>query len=527
MPRSPGSSRRSGFSFLVLCLLLPVAPRAQEAAACVPLAGVDFEASEILPPAAQAAIVMPYLHSCIDSALTRGLLADVSDYFIAAGYVTSRPYLLEQDVGDGRLEIRILVGTVEAVVDADSGVSDSRIAAAFLFTGEVLDLRELETALEALQAVASVEAELEIRPGARPGSSIVAVRRSETERLRLELGANAQTDLDDQLSLLLSYDNPLNINDNLQFRLNDSELRETLQSNRSRELAYALALGGYRISLSHREIEYRQRLQGVSGSFLSEGESATDSLRVWTSLARDQVSRLALAVSLELEDTDNFLEDVRIEVSSYRTSKLSLVLEHDWYRTWGQLSNSLGYHRGLDAFGARGDDFFESSDVADSEARLQFEKFTLDSRLRIYLLLPDWYYDAQLYLQYSDDILFASDKLYLGSPHTVRGYASALSGSNAGYLRNDITRRWETPGRSRDGSGGRKIIALSVGVDYGEAGCEVDNRDVCGQIYGAGAALAIHDANFSARLLWGHPLRELDDGVGDEDQFMLDLRWSL
>ena len=526
MPRSPVSSHRSGFSFLALWLLLPAGTGAAEAPACVVLVGVDFEQTEILPAAAQASLVEPWLGACIDAELTRELLAAVSDHLIASGYITSRPYLREQDISDGRLEVRVLVGTVEAVIDADSGVADRRISAAFLFSGDILNLRKLETALEALQAVASVEAELELRPGSSPGSSIVAVERGETDRLRLELGANASTDLDNQLSFVASYDNPLNLNDNIQFRMNDGELRETLQSNRSRELMYGLALGAYRLALSYSEIEYRQRLQGLAGSFLSEGESASGTVRVSATVARDQSNRLGLAAALKLEDTDNFLEDERIDVSSYRTSQLELFVEHDWYRPWGQLSTSLGYHRGLDAFGARDDNFFREQGGADSDARLQFEKLSLDSRLRFYLAPPDWYYDAQLVLQYSDDILFANDKLSLGSPYTVRGYASALSGSNAGYLRNDLTRQWQTGSRSSPAAA-RKTVALSVGIDYGEAKCEVDNRDVCGQIYGAGAGLAIYDDNFAARLLWGRPLKELDDGIGDDDQFLLDLRWSL
>ena len=145
---------------------MPTAPaRAVEPEDCVRLTGVDFERSEILPPAAQAELVKPWLGACIDAATTGSLLAAVSEYFIDSGYITSRPYLREQDAGDGRLEISILTGTIEAVVDADSGMADRRIRAAFLFSGEILNLRELETALEALQSVASVEAELELRPG--------------------------------------------------------------------------------------------------------------------------------------------------------------------------------------------------------------------------------------------------------------------------------------------------------------------------------------------------------------------------
>ncbi|MDH3859970.1 MAG: hypothetical protein OEV07_18400, partial [Gammaproteobacteria bacterium] len=72
-----------------------------------------------------------------------------------------------------------------------------------------------------------------------------------------------------------------------------------------------------------------------------------------------------------------------------------------------------------------------------------------------------------------------------------------------------------------------KSIALSFGLDYGEVKCEIDNSDVCGEIYGAGLGLVMWDSNFSGRLLWGHPLKKIGDDIGDEDHFLLDLRWAL
>ena len=526
MPRLRVYSLRSGFSLLA-CLWFAGHSGAANSDDCIRLLEVDIEASELVPPQAGQELAAPFLGACIDAATTGELLTVLSDFLIASGYVTSRPYLVEQDVSDGQLEIRILEGRIEAIVDAQSGQSDRRLAAAFMFAGDILDLRELETGLEALQRVASVEATIDIRPGNVVGSSIVVVERRESNPLRFEIGANAQSDLDDQLSFLFNLDNPLNINDNLQLRMNDGALREILQSNRSRELLYSFALGAWQFELQHSEIDYRQRLQGINGSFLSEGEAIVDVLGFRHTLSRSQASRLTLAISLKLEDTTNFLENVEIEVSSYRTSQLRLGLRHDWYRPWGQWINEITYHRGLDAFGARDDDFFEDLEGNDSPARLQFEKLEVDSQLRYYLATPSWYFDSRLHLQYSEDILFAADKLTLGSMLTVRGYAAALSGSNAGYLRGDITRQLRTAGSAAGASRSAKNIALSFGIDYGEVRCEIDNPDVCGQIYGAGVGLLIRDDNFSAQLQWGRPLKEIADGIGDEDLYLLDLRWSI
>ena len=313
----------------------------------------------------------------------------------------------------------------------------------------------------------------------------------------------------------------------MQLRLNDGELRESFQSNQSRELSYSFPLGKYLLALSYSEVEFDQRIQGSFGSFLSEGE--TDSARIAISriVARNQRNRLTVALALELDDTENFLEDEPIDVSSYKTTQLLLELKHDWYQSWGQLGLRYSFRKGLDSFGARDDDYFTRTGGSESEARLQFELFTIDGRL-IYLLdSPQRYLDSNLYLQYSDDILFDSDKLNLGSPYTVRGYSSALSGSNAWYWRNDLTWQFESVSNPFGERRLAKSIALSLGLDYGDVECEVENQDVCGEIYGTALGLVVWDANFSGRLLWGHPFKELDDGDGDEDRFLLDLRWSI
>ena len=510
-----------------MLLLLGGTPWAAAGDDCLRLLRVDVEDTPLLTPRQAQALAAPFLGRCLDAELTQALLAAISNRLIADGYVTSRPYLQAQDVSDGRVEVSLLPGRIEAIVDADSGRGSRRLSGAFLFTGDILNLRELESSLEMIERVPSASASIEIKPGSRPGGSQVDVRTEDADRFRLELGANAQSELDNRFSLLLNWDNPLDFNDILQLRFNDGELREAYQNNRSRELDYSFALGKYLLSLGFGDIEFKQRVQGSIGSFVSEGETETRHFRASRILGRTQRHRVTAALGLEIADTENFFEGERVDVSSYRTSKLQLEIMHDWYLPRGQLASRLVYHRGLDQFGARDDDYFVRDDGAESEARLQFEKWTYDGRLVRYLENERWYYDLNLFLQYSDDLLFDSDKLNLGSPGTVRGYSSALAGSNAGYLRANLT--WQLRSQQEPFAEVRtaKSIALSLGLDYGKARCEIDNPDTCGEIYAAGLGLVLWDSNFSARLSWGFPLKKIGDDIGDETLYLVDLRWSL
>lgn len=493
---------------------------------CVPLTRVDVGESEIFSPAAQRRLLAPFFGRCVDADLLRELLNAVSAYYLDLGFVTTRPYLREQNILDGQVEIEVLVGTVESIVDADSNARNSRISSAFAFHGEVLSLRELETSLEMIERVPSVSARIEIRPGTAQGGSIVAIKSTEAERFRLELGINAETDLDSQLSLRAAYDNPLNINDIIEFRYNHGDVRESFQSNRSRELNYSFPLGSFLWALAYRDIEFEQRVQGINESLLSEGESQTAKLSLSKLIARAQVHKVRLGLALELKDSKSFFENQLIDVSSYKTSQVQLELQHTWLRSWGQVFTRYAYYEGLDSFGARDDDYFTLEDGSENEARLQFEKFIIDSSL-YYQHKPGWFSNARLVLHYSDDILFINDQLSLGSPYTVRGYKTALSGSNAWYLRYDLVRQLRAVNRLDGDESLAKSLSLGFGIDYGEVRCEVDNSDTCGEIYGLGVNLDIVDKNFSGHLHWGHPLKQIGDDIGDEDRFLLDLRWMI
>jgi hemolysin activation/secretion protein len=525
--RSGSSRTLASLGLLILGLLFTCPSYANEEAACTEFGRVEVQANSLLDSSAASVLVSSLLGRCIDAQLVRDILSRISAYFVEQGYVTTRPYLLEQNISDGEIDIAVLVGFIEAIVDADSGNSNASIAGAFAFNDRVLNLRELETSLEAIERPQSVQATFEIRPGTRQGSSIVAIKTEKNSPFHIELGANARTDIDPQLSVRATLDNPLNINDILEFRYNSGDVLQAYQSDRSRELDYSVAFGSYQLSLSHSDITYKQRLQGLSGSLLAEGESVSDQLRLGKLLDRGQNYRLNLGVGLELEDSSNLFEGEVIDVSSYRTSKAEIELQHDWYASWGQLLTRYAHQQGLDSFGARDDSFFSAEDGIDDEARLQFKKHILEGQLLYYLMNPAWSFQLKLHGQYSNYLLLNSDKLVLGSESTVRGYTSALSGSNGWYARSDFVKRLQSLTNPFSRSPLTKLITLSLGIDYGEIRCEADNPDLCGDIYGLGAGIALVDDNFSGLLSWGHPLKELADDIGSEDVFLLDLRWSL
>ena len=518
-------SLRSGFSWVLFFSLISSNLSAQDADDCIRLLKVDLVADEAYAIETHDTLAA-FTGRCIDPVLIHSLISELSNLYIDAGYITTRPYIQEQDISDGQIEVQLLPGLIETIVTADEETPARRLFTALPFYQHWLNLRDLESALETFERVPSAEADFKIKPGATQGTSVVEIEIVDTKPWRFEIGVNGKTGLDPGYSARLSIDNPLQINDIIEIQASNGSVREAYQTNQGDQIAYSFPLGSYLFELSRGSVSYRQRVQGLNDSYLSSGDTEASSVKINKLLARSKTSKLSSAVALHRKDTEAFFEDVLVEVSSYKTAQLQFELSHEWYHSRGQFSNRLIYDKGLDSYGARDDGYFTVENGFDNEARLQFSKYTIDSRSLFVLSNPAYRLSQNLHLQYSDDILFDNDKLNLGSIYSVRGYSSALSGSKGWYLRNDFSKNLKSQWRPYESVDRDKYISLSLGLDYGEIKCDRDSRDACGDIYGLSVSTSITDTVFSLSFIWGHPLKQINDEVGKQDQYSLDLRWS-
>lgn len=515
----------SGFSWALVFSLLSPNLSAQETEACIRLKQVDILADDAYAIGSHS-VLTAFTGRCINSDLIQSFISTLSNLYIDAGYITTRPYILEQDVSDGKIEIQLLPGLIEDIISADEETPSSRLFTALPLYHQWLNLRDLESALEIIERPPSAAADFKIKPGLTQGASVVEIDIVDSKPWRFEMGVNGKTGLDPGYSARLSLDNPLQINDILEIQASNGSLREAYQTNQGDQIAYSLPLGSYLFELNRGSVSYRQRVQGLNDSYLSSGDTESSSIKINKLLARSKSSKLSTAVALYRKDTEAFFEDVLVEVSSYKTAQLQFELSHEWYHSRGQFSNRLLYDKGLNSYGARDDEYFTVENGFDNEARLQFSKYAIDSRSLIVLNNPVYRFSQNLHLQYSDDILFDNDKLNLGSIYSVRGYSSALSGSIGWYLRNDFSRNLKSQWRPYESVDRDKYISLSLGLDYGEIKCDRDSRDACGDIYGLSVSSTITDTVFSLSFVWGHPLKKINDEVGNQDQYSLDMRWS-
>lgn len=494
---------------------------------CVRLKRIDLDDSDILNKKHQRELFHKYMGQCINAKLLKAVMADVSDFYIKRGNITTRPYLKKQTIANGQIDISVLKGSVEDIVDAATKKTNTKIRTAFAFQkGHILDLRDLETSLEMMNRPPSSDARFEIMPGTRPGTSIIEVKSHDALPYHLKVGLSGRKSIGDNnlfLTMELSMDNLLNINDILTFRYNGSRVQREFQSNRAKVLSYSFPVASYLFELIGSRFSYRQGVQGINNIFLANGNTNGQRLRVSKILMRNQKNKFSAALSVYHKNTKNFLANQLIEVSSYKTTLVQLDLMDTWLQRWGRLTMTYSYYQGTDWFGAREDSFFSAQTGMKNQAKLQFKKQTLDINLLYYLKDRSYQITSDFYLQRTGDLLFDNDKLMIGSDYTVRGYLDRnLYGNNAWYIESNLTKTW----RPNLQLSRVQTISLFGGLDYGYARCEVDNPVSCGKIYGAAIGFTAHARHWMANFVWSRPFKKITANFKLSTLFRFDLTWE-
>ena len=472
---------------------------------------------QLYPASEQQKELADFTGQCITTELLSSILGRLTRYYQARGYITTRPYLQDQDIADGSLEVSILIGRIGEVRLLSETLPARRIAGLFPQSGEILGLPRLEQAIATIERVPSASAEFSITPASEVGFSDVEVRITDAVGWMFEGGVLARSEQQADLSLAFRLDNPAQKNDLFWFRYNSGQVVTDVANNDSFEIEYSIPFWNSLLTVVARDSSYEQAVQGQLGSYQSEGESQSWTMDWILSPTSHSGDQWRAGLTLSAERTRAFFEDEPIDVSSYDSEEWGIVLQYE-----SAVSPSSGYdidYRYLLGGGDDGEAYFSSIEGFDSSADVEAARQLVTFNWRTASADRQRRFRLRTDLQVASELLRQNRKLSLGSFATVRGYQSALSGSQGWSMSGDYEWLWFTADN--------KNITVNVGLDYGEVDCEADNQDICGSIYGFGAGWLLTDANFTARLLVGLPLKSLPNSDADDQQMLLNLLWRI
>ena len=311
----------------------PEAPAAPVDSRCFPIQTIELQGAEHLPVTQRERLLKPYTNQCLGVSQLNALLKDLTDFYIDKGLVTSRAYLPQQDMSKGHLQVLVVEGKLEGLKGADnSKLSDRELAMAFPGkSGEILNLREIEQAVDQLNRLPSNQAQMELTPGDAVGGSSVLVKNNPQKPWRASLSRNndgQKSTGEQQWGTGFEWDSPLGLADQLILRGGHDAISDHQKTSKNAMLYYNVPWGWWNFSYSYNQSDYRSVAQGDGFDFKQTGDSENHQLRAERVIHRDALSKTSLNVGLSHLRTNNYIEDSRLAVSSNRLSELQWGINH-------------------------------------------------------------------------------------------------------------------------------------------------------------------------------------------------------
>ncbi|OPA85731.1 ShlB family hemolysin secretion/activation protein [Pseudomonas fluorescens] len=424
----------------------PVVPDTPVDTRCFPIQTIELKGADSLPAPDRERLLKPWIGQCLGVSQLNQLLKVITDYYIDKGLVTSRAYLPQQDLSKGQLQVLVVEGKLETLKGAEhSQLSDRELAMAFPGNkGELLNLREIEQAIDQLNRLPSNRAQMELAPGTAVGGSSVWVKNDPQKPWRASLSRNndgQKSTGEQQWGTGFEWDSPLGLADQLILRGGHDAISDHQKTSKNAMLYYNLPWGWWNFSYSYNTSDYRSVVQGNGFDFKQTGDSENHQLRAERVIHRDALSKTSVNVGLAHLRTNNYIEDSRLKESSNRLSELQLGINHGRRIGSAFVNLDAGMQNGTGAFDAQGN---HNPRPGVPDAR--YRKYTATvSYLQPFQLWGESLSFTSLATgQRSEDVLFSPQRMSLGGSSSIRGYKDQqLSGDSGAYWRNDL--RWSRP----------------------------------------------------------------------------------
>lgn len=383
---------------------------------------------------------------CLGSAGINVVMTRIQNAIIARGFVTTRVLARPQDLKTGALVLTVVPGRIRDIRYAP-GTSLKATAwnAVPARRGELLNLRDIEQALENFKRVPTVEADIQIVPAegadARPGDSDLVIawrQRSFPVRISATLDdSGSKTTGKLQGGITVSLDDLLMWNDLLYANFNHDVFNGNTRGTRGYTAHYSVPYGYWTLAATLGGYKYRQTVAGFSQNYVYSGSSDNAELRLSRLVYRDASRKTGLHARLWMRKSDNYIDDTEIEVQRRRTGGWELGLNHREYLGASTLDVNLAYRRGTGAFRAMPapeEDFGEGTSrmqviTADAQWLIPFQLGAQRAR-----------YIGSWRAQWNRTPLVPQDRFSIGGRYTVRGFDGELTlmGERGWVLRNEI-----------------------------------------------------------------------------------------
>ncbi|MDA0147407.1 ShlB/FhaC/HecB family hemolysin secretion/activation protein [Vibrio sp. LaRot3] len=477
---------------------LPELP-SQDSHQCFEIKEIEFKGSTLFS-SEELLELIEFVPSCLSITDINEYLRVITNEYISLGYVTSRAFLAPQDLSDGVLELIIIEGQVEKGML--NGKEQGAITQAYpVKAGDLLNLRDIEQALDQINRLQRYNAQIQIVPSEQQGFSVVEIKSTEGKPWFVSVGYNnggSENTGEQQVSGYFETGDLLNLLEKWTLSgsksAESSDLFDSESLNFSLDIPYGYWNASYRSSYS----SYLTSFEHNGFLIDSSGRTNTHNVGLNYLLFRDNKSKAKITTTLSHRRDKNFMMGSLIEASSRNLSHGMAGMEYSSRIGSGFITLYPQLFWGTDWFGGE-----ESLSNDDRLPQAEFFKGALTTSYSTQLV-SSLGYRTTLFGQWSNDTLYGSQRISIGGQYSVRGFKNAsISGDQGYYWRNELSYSFGQVGIIGD-------VRLELAIDTGAIVKDKHDQYEQGSLIGSALAIKTRNKYVSTQLSIGAPIDHPD-----------------
>ena len=431
-----------------------------------------------------------YVGTCSTLTDLKNLTNKLTSNYIDKGYITSKVYLLPQNISLGEVKLHAIEGKVSSIFPSKSYINNVFLEQ----KGDFLNLRDLETSIELINRLPSNHATMKLLPSSKTGYTDIHIENNTTSRINGSIGINnfgTKKTGKVQGSFSLSLDDMLGISDQLSINLNSTDKHFSDENSVGDSYYYSFPIGHFLNTISYRKTSYEQLIPAGITNYESNGHTKTYEYNLKYKLFDNQNNSLTVGSGIVHTKSENFIENSLIETSTYNLSNVNFSIDY-LYRTTGFYALvSFGFEQGTDWFNT----------LNPTVLNEKYSLYTVDLSLQKNFQILN--YTLSGHFQQTNDKLFNKAQISIGGPYSVRGFQDeGLNGNSGYYVRNELSKTLKSKFL------GQLVQSYFVAIDGGHIKEEEDTNG--GNLLSASVGLKLSKGNFSANMTYSMPIYKED-----------------
>lgn len=385
--------------------------------------------NDFLKRKTEKAVKKEILGRCVGSIGVVKIATALQDFYIDAGYITTRITIPSQDISSGTLKLNVNAGKIEKIIVEHNDINPWMLPFA---KEDILNIRDIEQGLENLQQEPGVDVKINIEPGTKHGYSTIRITTNREKQWSVRASYNNWGDkaTGEYLASVVGYlYNTARFSD--LFYL--AGTKSTTGQYQSVSGYYALPVGYWNYSLFYSGSRSRQAIPLYYTSVDYAGKSEYGSVKASRTVYRDKSRKVTGSAELIRRKSGYTINGEELVLQKRDMDNVKFGVNYTQQLVNANWDSTLSWQRFVTGFGAEKTPDMVYGDVSPVSQRVNVEsRYTRQFSNNVY--------SAFFFAQYAPRELTLQDQITIGDRWSVRGFENSvgLTGNSGYYLQNTL-----------------------------------------------------------------------------------------